>query len=58
MSLIGIKEMQMETMLRLQAGLGKNYFKDKRVLILNAKTIGILRKDLIYTLGIEKLRDF
>lgn len=58
MSLIGIKEMQMETMLRLQAGLGKNYFKDKRVLILNAKAIGILRKDLIYTLGIEKAKGF
>jgi purine catabolism regulator len=57
-SLIGIKEMQMETMLRLQAGLGKNYFKDKRVLILNAKAIGILRKDLIYTLGIEKAKGF
>lgn len=57
-SLIGIQEMQMETMLRLQAGLGKNYLKDKRVLILNAKATGILRKDLIYTLGIEKAKGF
>jgi len=54
--MINIQEMHLERMLKLQAGLGKNYFKDKRVLILNAKAIGILRKDLIYTLGIEKAK--
>lgn len=58
MDLINIREMHVETMLKLQAGLGKNYFKDKRVLILNAKAMGILRKDLIYTLGIEKAKGF
>jgi len=55
---IKISEMHLEEMLRLQAGLGKNYLKDKRVLILNANAIGILRKDLIYTLGIEKAKGF
>ncbi|MDD4335484.1 MAG: XylR N-terminal domain-containing protein, partial [Desulfotomaculaceae bacterium] len=52
------QEIQMAGMLKLQAGLGKNYLKDKRVLILNASAIGILRKDLIYTLGKEKAKGF
>ncbi len=53
-----ISETHLEEMLRLQAGSGQNYFKDKRVLILNANAIGVLRKDLIYTLGIEKAKGF
>ncbi len=53
-----IQEMQLGSMLKLQAGLGKNYLKDKRILILNANAIGILRKDLIYTLGKEKAKGF
>ena len=52
------QELQFESMLNLQEGLGKNYFKGKRVLILNANAIGILRKDLIYTLGKEKAKGF
>ncbi|NLJ76812.1 MAG: hypothetical protein GX325_06100 [Peptococcaceae bacterium] len=52
------QEMQLGSMLKLQAGLGKNYLKDKRILILNANAIGILRKDLIYTLGKEKAKGF
>lgn len=53
-----VSEMHLEEMLRLQAGSGQNYFKDKRVLILSANAIGVLRKDLIYTLGIEKAKGF
>lgn len=52
------QEMHLGSMLKLQAGLGKNYLKDKRILILNANAIGILRKDLIYTLGQEKAKGF
>lgn len=52
------QDMHLESMLKLQKGTGKNYLKDKRVLILNANAIGILRKDLIYTLGKEKAKGF
>ncbi|MDD2554273.1 MAG: XylR N-terminal domain-containing protein [Desulfotomaculaceae bacterium] len=52
------QEMQLGHILKLQTGSGKNYLKDKRVLILNANAIGILRKDLIYTLGKEKAKGF
>lgn len=56
--MINSQELHLEDMLRLQAGLGKNYLHDKRVLILNTNAIGILRKDLIYTLGKEKAKGF
>lgn len=48
----------MDKLLALQPEEGKNYLKNMRVLILNADAIGLLRKDLICTLGTEQAKGF
>jgi len=52
------QNMQFDNILSLRFEAGKNYIKDKRVLIQNTAAIGNLRKELICTLGMEQAKGF
>lgn len=55
---IRLQDYQLEKLLSLQPDPGKNYLKNMRVLILNVEAIGVLRKDLVCTLGTEQAKGF
>ncbi len=55
---IRLQDYQLDKLLNLQLEPGINYLKNMRVLILNTEAIGVLRKDLICTLGTEQAKGF
>lgn len=58
MDKIRLQDLKLEDLLTLQKEKGKNYLKNMRILILNAEALGVLRKDLICTLGTERAKGF
>lgn len=58
MAEIRIQDIEIEKFIKYQSEAGKNYLKNMRVLILNAEALGLLRKDLICTLGTEQAKAF
>ncbi|MGQ9824995.1 MAG: XylR N-terminal domain-containing protein, partial [Desulfotomaculales bacterium] len=55
---IRLFDLKLEDLLTLQKEKGKNFLKNMRILILNAESLGVLRKDLICTLGTERAKGF
>ncbi|MGB9846013.1 MAG: XylR N-terminal domain-containing protein, partial [Desulfotomaculales bacterium] len=55
---IRLEDLKLEDFLTLQKENGKNFLKNMRILILNAESLGVLRKDLICTLGTERAKGF
>lgn len=58
MVIIKIRDIEIEKMLNIQSEAGKNHLSNMRVIFLNTEAIGLLRKDLICTLGTEQAKGF